>query len=167
MDLLFKLCYFQELAEQFSNLMDDLRCSLCNTIFKQKHKLLLHIGCKHGKINEILKQKGHAMLPAPCLEKGNNAMQKELIKIKKEKMDKSDDSDSIASKESNINESINSIVEDFDFSSSADDAKSKASATSSSSVGASMPIINPGPFSTELSAILKQYSNLTQQSPSV
>ena len=68
--------------------MDDLRCSLCNTLFKQKHKLLLHIGCKHGKINEVLKQKGFAVLPAPCLEKGNNAMQKELIKIKKEKMDK-------------------------------------------------------------------------------
>ena len=157
---------FQELAEQFANLMEDLRCSLCNTIFKQKHKLLLHIGCKHGKINEVLKQKGYAVLPAPCLEKGNNAMQKELIKIKKEKMDKSDDSDSIVSKES-INESLKSIVEDFDFSNSVEDAKSQANASSSSSVAASMPIINPGPFSTELSAILKKYSNLTQQSPSV
>ena len=73
--------FMKELAEQFSSLMDDLRCSLCNTVFKQKHKLLLHIGCKHGKINDILKKKGFAVLPAPVLSTTNHAMQKQLVKV--------------------------------------------------------------------------------------
>ena len=73
--------FMKELAEQFSSLMDDLRCALCNTVFKQKHKLLLHIGCKHGKINDILKKKGFAVLPAPVLSTTNHAMQKQLVKV--------------------------------------------------------------------------------------
>ena len=47
----------------------------------EKHKILLHIGCKHGKINDILKKKGFAVLPAPVLSTTNHAMQKQLVKV--------------------------------------------------------------------------------------
>jgi len=77
--------FMKELQEQYASLMDGLRCTLCNNVFKQKHSLLLHIGCKHGKVNDILKQKGFAALPCPVNATNNAAMQKQLIQIKKEK----------------------------------------------------------------------------------
>ena len=79
--------FMKELQEQYASLMDGLRCTLCNNVFKQKHSLLLHIGCKHGKVNDILKQKGFAALPCPVNATNNAAMQKQLIQIKKEKME--------------------------------------------------------------------------------
>ena len=59
----------------------------CSTVFKQRQSLLLHLGCKHGKVNDVLKQKGYAVLPAPILATTNYALQKQLLQIKKEKMD--------------------------------------------------------------------------------
>jgi len=80
--------FMKELTEQFSGLMEDgLRCGLCSTVFKQRQSLLLHLGCKHGKVNDVLKQKGYAVLPAPILATTNYALQKQLLQIKKEKMD--------------------------------------------------------------------------------
>ena len=144
--------FMKELAEQFGNLMDDLKCSLCNTVFKQKHKLLLHIGCKHGKINEVLKQKGFAVLPAPVLATTNHAMQKQLIQIKKEKLDKTVESD------------LDFTNSDSQPSQQAPASKSQAAKPDANTT--TSPPVNPGPFSTELSEILKKYSNLSQ-SPSV
>ena len=83
--------FMKELTEQFSGIMEDMKCGLCNLAFKQKHSLLLHIGCKHGKINEILKQKGYVVLPAPIVNSNNGTLQKQmqnrLLEIKKERMD--------------------------------------------------------------------------------
>jgi len=79
--------FMKELQEQYDALMDGLKCTLCNNVFKQKHSLLLHIGCKHGKVNDILKQKGFAALPCPVNATNNAAMQKQLIQIKKERME--------------------------------------------------------------------------------
>ena len=79
--------FMKELQEQYDTLMDGLKCTLCNNVFKQKHSLLLHIGCKHGKVNDILKQKGFAALPCPVNATNNAAMQKQLIQIKKERME--------------------------------------------------------------------------------
>ena len=140
----------KELSEQFASLMDDLKCSLCNTVFKQKHKLLLHIGCKHGKINDVLKQKGFAVLPAPLLNTPNHAMQKQLIQIKKERMDQETDT-----------VSTDKTFEDFDFTDSSNKKADEAATTTPAA-----PTFNPGPFSTELSEILKKYSNLAPN-PSV
>ena len=149
--------FMKELSEQFASLMDDLKCTVCDTAFKQKHKLLLHIGCKHGKINEILRQKGFAVLPCnvgSANPKTQDSMQKALIKIKKEKMDKSSDNDN----DSNLNSSATGdSLEDFDFSDS--NSSNKTDTTKSS--------FNPGPFSTELSEILKKYSNVATSSSSV
>ena len=71
--------------------MDGLKCTICNNVFKQKHSLLLHIGCKHGKVNEVLKQKGFAALPCPVNATSSAAMQKQLIQIKKERMEVKDE----------------------------------------------------------------------------
>lgn len=68
--------FMKELADQFSGIMEDMKCGLCNLPFKQNHHLLLHIGCKHGKINDILKQKGFLVLPAPVVNSSNGALQK-------------------------------------------------------------------------------------------
>ena len=79
------------LQEQYASLMDGLKCTICNNVFKQKHSLLLHIGCKHGKVNEVLKQKGFAALPCPVNATSSAAMQKQLIQIKKERMEVKDE----------------------------------------------------------------------------
>ena len=77
----------KDLQDQYSSLMERLKCNICNNTFKQKHSLLLHIGCKHGKINDILKQKNFSALPCPVTNTSSAAMQKQLIQIKKEKIE--------------------------------------------------------------------------------
>ena len=79
--------FMKEIADTYSHLQDDLKCTLCASVFKQKHSLVLHIGCKHGKINEVLKSKNFPVLPAPVLNNPTSAMQKQLQKVKKEKME--------------------------------------------------------------------------------
>ena len=82
--------FMKEIAETYKDLQDDLKCTLCASVFKQKHSLVLHIGCKHGKINEILKSKNFPVLPAPVLNNPTSAMQKQLQKVKKEKIEKTE-----------------------------------------------------------------------------
>ena len=99
--------FMKELAEQFSGIMENMKCGLCNLVYKQKHSLLLHIGCQHGKINEILRQKGHAVLPAPIVNNGarQKEMQERLMEIKKErKMDEDDEE-----------EDMEILFEEFEF----------------------------------------------------
>ena len=93
-------------------------------------------------------------MPAPVLNTTNHAMQKQLIQIKKEKqdLDKAEPEDVM------------------DFAPRPNQTSAAAAAepeTRSGGGGGDMAAsLNPGPFSTELSEILKKYSNLTQ-SPSV
>ena len=82
--------FMKEISETYQELQDDLRCTLCASVFKQKHSLVLHIGCKHGKINEILKSKGFPVLPAPVLNNPTSAMQKQLQKVKMERIEKTE-----------------------------------------------------------------------------
>jgi hypothetical protein len=77
--------FMKELRDQYTSLMDGGKCSICGNIFKQQMNLLMHIGCKHGKINEILQQKGFAALPCPVINNTSAAMQRQLMKIKQEK----------------------------------------------------------------------------------
>ena len=79
--------FMKEIQDKFAHLMDDLKCALCHSIFKQKHSLVMHIGCKHGKINEILKEKNFQVLPAPILSNPSSSMQKKLQMVKKERFD--------------------------------------------------------------------------------
>ena len=82
--------FMKEIADTYKDLQDDLKCTLCASVFKQKHSLVLHIGCKHGKINEILKSKNFPVLPAPILSHPTSAMQKQLQKVKKERFEQSE-----------------------------------------------------------------------------
>jgi len=78
--------FMRELQDQYSSLMDGLKCNICHSIFKQKHSLILHIGCKHGKINEILKKKGYGALPCP-VSNSSMVMQKQLTQVKQERLE--------------------------------------------------------------------------------
>ena len=60
----------EDLAAQFPQSVADLQCELCGTgskVFARKQTLLYHVGCKHGKINDVIKQKGFGELPTPQL----------------------------------------------------------------------------------------------------
>ena len=93
------------------------------------------------------------MLPAPVLNTTNHAMQKQLIQIKKEKQD--------------LDKAEPEDVMDFAPRPNQTSAAAAAEPETRSGGGGDMAAsLNPGPFSTELSEILKKYSNLTQ-SPSV
>ena len=83
--------FIRELHDSFSHLMNDNKCTICTNTFKQKHSLILHIGSKHGKINDILRQKKLPVLPAPVLNHPSTVKQKNLklveMAIKKERQD--------------------------------------------------------------------------------
>jgi len=83
--------FMKELQDHYSSLMDGLKCNVCYSHFKQKHSLLLHIGCKHGKINDILRKKGYAALPCPVTTNTSAAMQKQLVQVKKERLELADE----------------------------------------------------------------------------
>ena len=76
-----------ELERKVQDLMEGLQCKVCDQVFKAKAPLLAHIGCKHGKVNDILREKGYNVLP--CLlatnSKSGAEMQANLVQIKKEK----------------------------------------------------------------------------------
>ena len=75
----------KEIQDEYEDLQDGLRCTLCSKVFQNKVNLVCHIGCKHGKINDVLKSKNLPVLPAPVLKNPTSAMQKQLLKAKKEK----------------------------------------------------------------------------------
>merc|ERR1719348_749243 len=52
--------------------MEGLQCKMCEQSFKGKAPLLNHIGCKHGKVNDILKEKGYSVLPCLLATNGNS-----------------------------------------------------------------------------------------------
>ena len=47
-----------ELERRAQHLMEGFKCKLCDRVFKAKVPLINHIGCKHGGVNEILKERG-------------------------------------------------------------------------------------------------------------
>ena len=63
------------------------KCKVCDQVFKAKAPLLTHIGCKHGKVNDILREKGYNVLPCLLATNGKSGeeMQANLVQIKKEK----------------------------------------------------------------------------------
>ena len=67
--------------------MQGLKCTLCGFTFKSKYLLINHIGCKHGKINDILKEQGYKVLPCPITGVKQDEIQRNMISIKKERME--------------------------------------------------------------------------------
>jgi len=81
--------FTKELEDEFGYLMDGLECTMCRKNFKSKATLVLHIGSKHGKINDILVKKNFDALPCPVAQGSTcstpAAMQEQLIQLKNEK----------------------------------------------------------------------------------
>ena len=59
--------FMKDLAAHFPQSVAALECELCGAKFTRKRNLLHHLGCRHGKINNVLKQKRLAELSAPQL----------------------------------------------------------------------------------------------------
>ena len=81
------------LVDQFIDGAADpggLTCRKCGDFFKRKGRIILHLGCKHGLINQVLKQKNLMVLPSSVNSSYSAAKQKKLRKIKKEKVEYED-----------------------------------------------------------------------------
>jgi len=76
-----------ELERKVKDLMEGFQCKVCDQVFKAKAPLLTHIGCTHGKVNDILREKGYNVLPCLLATNGKKGaeMQANLVQIKKEK----------------------------------------------------------------------------------
>jgi len=82
--------FAKELEEEYGCLMDGLECTICQKYFTQKITLVRHIGCKHGKINDILVKKNFDALPCPMVQSSSTystppAMLSQLIQLKYER----------------------------------------------------------------------------------
>jgi len=85
--------FLREIKSKYRN--DDLTCEKCGSNFKTTDAYYLHIACKHGKLDEILREKGLAVLPCPVTSNNGQAMQKKLQAVKEERHKKEDPIDSI------------------------------------------------------------------------
>merc|ERR1712076_11247 len=75
--------FLKELGEEHKDLMNGLRCQLCGQVFRSKYLLTVHLGCKHGKVNEALRKKGYKVLPCPISASNNADIQKNMLLLKK------------------------------------------------------------------------------------
>ena len=77
--------FFSELSKRFENLYNGQTCRLCRETFKSKQGLILHIGNRHGRLNDILIEKGFKVLPCTVNNstptKNANKIQKQLEQI--------------------------------------------------------------------------------------
>jgi hypothetical protein len=79
--------FHRRIEEKHQDIMDDLKCRLCGQVFKSRYTLTVHIGCKHGKVNNVLLEKGYKVLPCPVTGQNQAKMQQNLLSIKKEKLE--------------------------------------------------------------------------------
>ena len=78
--------YKEDLEAKVScHMTENNECKICGDAFKGKSWLVNHLGSKHGYINEVLGDKGFAVLPCPVNSKYSASKQKQLVKIKKER----------------------------------------------------------------------------------
>jgi len=80
--------FHKRVEEKHKDLMQGLKCTLCGSIFKSKYLLTNHIGCKHGKINDILEEQGYKVLPCPITGTKQDEIQRNMISIKKERLER-------------------------------------------------------------------------------
>ena len=79
----------QAMARRF--ISPDLSCRKCGDVFKTNRGLILHLGKKHGIINEVLKKKNLRVLPSSVNARYSAKKQKQLEKIKLEKVEHQED----------------------------------------------------------------------------
>ena len=80
--------FHKRVEEKHKDLMEGLKCTLCGSIFESKYLLTNHIGCKHGKINDILEEEGYKVLPCPITGTKQDEIQRNMISIKKERLER-------------------------------------------------------------------------------
>ena len=69
--------------------MSSKHCNLENLISsQQKGHLISHLGCKHGYINDVLREKNFSVLPCAVNKTHSASKQKTLARIKKEREEK-------------------------------------------------------------------------------
>ena len=66
---------------------DGKTCRICGHTAKTRPIMVMHIGCKHGKINDILVEEGYKALPCPLAQKTvrDNEIQRKLLELKRER----------------------------------------------------------------------------------
>jgi len=62
----------------------SLKCKKCGSTYKEARSYYLHMACKHGILDKLLKEEGLDVLPCPIAANNGSAMQKKLIAVKKE-----------------------------------------------------------------------------------
>ena len=78
----------EALVSKFAGEAPRFDCSMCGDVFKQRNGTIVHLGSKHGFINEVLKEKQLSVLPVTVNNSGYSAAkQKQLFKIKTERAD--------------------------------------------------------------------------------
>ena len=83
-----------ELVKRVEDLTDGQTCRLCREHFKSKHGLVYHIGNKHGRLNDILVEKGFKVLPCfvsytptKKADKIQKHLEKSIVDVKEENSD--------------------------------------------------------------------------------
>lgn len=78
-----------DLEKAVKELKDGSRCKVCGQNFARASALVNHLGMKHGKVNDVLKEKGYRVLPCLIATEGAKGaeVQANLMVIKKEKIE--------------------------------------------------------------------------------
>ena len=59
-----------------------LNCLICGNQYKQRERMLLHLGCKHGLVNTVLADRKLRQLPGTVLAQYSRAKQLQLAQLK-------------------------------------------------------------------------------------
>ena len=79
--------FTKELYKRYAHLADGNTCRICCKQYTKTYRLFNHIGGKHGKVNELLLEKGMKVLPCPLSGSSSaqfNKIQEQLEEIKVE-----------------------------------------------------------------------------------
>ena len=80
--------FSRELGEAVRQFISpNMSCIKCGDEFKHKKRIEVHLGCKHGLINEVLRQKNLMVLPSSVNINYSAKKQKKLKMIKQEKVE--------------------------------------------------------------------------------
>ena len=81
--------FIRNIQTKFSHLIGETgkECLVCGFTAKSKSQVVTHLGCKHGKVNDILQEMGFKSLPCPVAPntQKDKEIQKKLVELKKER----------------------------------------------------------------------------------
>merc|ERR1719158_2503708 len=100
----------------------SLKCEKCGSSYKESRSYYLHIACKHGILDELLREQGLDVLPCPISNSNGSAMQKKLMTVKNEKIKRNDDGFFSRDDDDSLRQRLLADDDDFMESSKADKA---------------------------------------------